>query len=84
MDRFVGDLVDWFDCGDFGYGVDFAVNDASLEFAGGLLHAGAPEGAGGDVGKRGDGFVSLGDAALGKQRLVRAPNGAVLGEDEDP
>ena len=80
---FVGGLVHGSNVGYFGDGVDFTVDDAPLEFARGLLHAGVPEGAGGDVGKRGDGFIGLVHAALSKQRLVRAPNGAVLGEDED-
>ena len=82
MDGFVRCLIYWFHAADLGDGVDFALDDATLQFPWGLLHTGAPDGAGGDVGKRGDGFVSLGDAALGEERLVGAPNGAVLGEDE--
>lgn len=83
VDGFVEFLVHWFDGSNFGDGVDFALDNAALQFPRGLLHAGAPDGAGGDVVKRGDGFVCLFYPALGKQRLVRAPNGAVLGEDED-
>lgn len=83
MDGFVGGLIYWFHAGDFGDRVDFALDNPALQLPRGLLHTGAPDGAWWDVGKRGDGFVSLGDAALGEECLVGAPNGAVFGEDED-